>query len=93
MGVAYSQKPMVTFNEEDQGVKSGPADAIGNAVMIAEIATGEIEGVTTEDGRNAAAVPRAWVRRVNGIVWSTSDSRSGRRRIWARRCGLVQIPS
>jgi hypothetical protein len=32
-----------------------PADAIGNAVMIAKIATGEIEDITTEDGKNAAA--------------------------------------
>lgn len=31
-----------------------PADAIGNAVMIAKIATGE--DLTTEDGKNAAAV-------------------------------------
>jgi hypothetical protein len=30
-----------------------PADAIGNAVMIA---TGEIEDITTDDGKNAAAV-------------------------------------
>jgi hypothetical protein len=33
-----------------------PADAIGNAVMIAKIATGGIEDITTEDGKNAAAV-------------------------------------
>jgi hypothetical protein len=33
-----------------------PADAIGHAIMIAKIATGEIEDVTTEDGKNAAAV-------------------------------------
>ena len=33
-----------------------PADAIGNAIMIARIATGEIEDITTEDGKNAAAV-------------------------------------
>jgi hypothetical protein len=33
-----------------------PADAIGNAVMIAKIATGEIEDLTTDDGKNAAAV-------------------------------------
>jgi hypothetical protein len=33
-----------------------PADAIGNAVMIAKIATGEIEDATTDDGKNAAAV-------------------------------------
>jgi hypothetical protein len=32
------------------------ADAIGNAVMIDTIATGEIEDITTEDGKNAAAV-------------------------------------
>jgi hypothetical protein len=33
-----------------------PADAIRNAIMIAKIATGEIEDITTEDGKNAAAV-------------------------------------
>ena len=33
-----------------------PADAVGNAIMIAKIATGEIEDITTEDGKNAAAV-------------------------------------
>jgi hypothetical protein len=33
-----------------------PADAVGNAIMIARIATGEIEDITTEDGKNAAAV-------------------------------------
>jgi len=34
-----------------------PADAaIGVAVMIAKIATGEIEDITTDEGKNAAAV-------------------------------------
>jgi hypothetical protein len=33
-----------------------PADVIGAAVMIGKIATGEIEDMTTEDGKNAAAV-------------------------------------
>ena len=33
-----------------------PAGNIGNAVMIAKIATGEIEDIITEDGKNAAAV-------------------------------------
>ena len=33
-----------------------PADVNARAVMIAKIATGEIEDVTTDDGRNAAAV-------------------------------------
>ena len=33
-----------------------PADAIGNTIMIGRIATGEIEDLTTDDGKNAAAV-------------------------------------
>jgi hypothetical protein len=33
-----------------------PADVNVRAVMIAKIATGEIEDVTTEDGKNPAAV-------------------------------------
>jgi hypothetical protein len=33
-----------------------PADGIGDAIMIARIATDEIRGITTEDGKNAAAV-------------------------------------
>jgi hypothetical protein len=33
-----------------------PADVNARAVMIARIATGEIEDVTTDDGKNAAAV-------------------------------------
>jgi hypothetical protein len=33
-----------------------PADASARAVMIAKIAAGEIEDLTTEDGKNAAAV-------------------------------------
>ena len=33
-----------------------PADAIGNAIMIGRIATGEIDDPTTDDGKNSAAV-------------------------------------
>jgi hypothetical protein len=33
-----------------------PADVNARAVMIAKIATGEIDDLTTEDGKNAAAV-------------------------------------
>jgi len=33
-----------------------PADVIGAAVIAGKIATGEIEDLTTEDGKNAAAV-------------------------------------
>jgi hypothetical protein len=32
-----------------------PADVIGNAVHVMRIATGQIEDITTEDGKNAAA--------------------------------------
>jgi hypothetical protein len=32
-----------------------PADVIGSAVMIGKIVTGEIEDITTDDGKNAAA--------------------------------------
>jgi hypothetical protein len=32
-----------------------PADAIGSAIIIAKIATGETEDIITEDGKNAAA--------------------------------------
>jgi hypothetical protein len=33
-----------------------PADINARAVMIAKIATGELDDVTTDDGKNAAAV-------------------------------------
>jgi hypothetical protein len=33
-----------------------PGDVIGAAVMVGKIATGEIDDLTTEDGKNAAAV-------------------------------------
>ncbi len=33
-----------------------PGEVIGAAVMVGRIATGEIEDITTEDGKNAAAV-------------------------------------
>ena len=33
-----------------------PADVIGNTVHVMKIAAGEIEDITTDDGKNAAAV-------------------------------------
>jgi hypothetical protein len=33
-----------------------PADVVGNAVHVMRIATGQIEDITPEDGKNAAAV-------------------------------------
>ena len=33
-----------------------PADVIGDAVRVMQIATGEVEEMTTDDGKNPAAV-------------------------------------
>ena len=45
----------MTMPKGTQGRKR-PADVNARAVMIAKIATGRIEEMTTEDGKNAAAV-------------------------------------
>src|SRR5437762_12455553 len=55
-----------------------PAHAIGAAVMIAKIATGEIEDVTTNDGKNAAAVALGRMggkARAEGYCIPSADSR------------------
>jgi hypothetical protein len=53
-------------------------DAIGNAVMIARIATGKIEDITTEDGKNAAAVA---LGRMGGKARAESMSAKRRKEI------------
>jgi hypothetical protein len=55
-----------------------PADAIGNAVMIGRIATGEIEDLTTDDGKNAAAVA---LGRMGGKARAESMSAKRRKEI------------
>jgi len=55
-----------------------PADAIGSAIMIAKIATGEIDDLTTDEGKNAAAV-------VLG-----GKARAAPARTALRRCGPVK---
>jgi hypothetical protein len=55
-----------------------PADAIDNAVMIARIAAGEIEDITTEDGKNAAAVA---LGRLGGKARAESMSAKRRKEI------------
>jgi hypothetical protein len=55
-----------------------PADAIGNAVMIPRIGTGEIEDITTEDGKNAAAVA---LGRMGGKARAESMSAKRRKEI------------
>ena len=55
-----------------------PADANAHAVMIAKIATGEIEDVTTDDGKNAAAVA---LGRMGGKARAASISKRRRTEI------------
>ena len=56
-----------------------PADVnAARAVMIAKIATGEIEDVTTDDGKNAAAVA---LGRMGGKARATSISAKRRKDI------------
>ena len=52
-----------------------PGDVIGAAVMIGQIATGEIDDLTTDDGKNAAAVA---LGRMGGKA--RAESMSARRR-------------
>ena len=55
-----------------------PADANARAVMIAKIAKGEIKDVTTEDGKNAAAVA---LGRMGGKARAASMSARKRKEI------------
>ena len=55
-----------------------PADVNARAVMIAKIATGEIEDVTTEDGKNAAAVA---LGRMGGKARAAAMSKKRRKEI------------
>jgi len=55
-----------------------PADVNARAVMVGKIATGEIEGVTTDDGKNAAAVT---LGRMGGKARAASLSQRRRRQI------------
>ena len=54
------------------------ADAIDTAVMIAKIATGEIQDITTDDGKNAAAVA---LGRMGGKARAESMSAKRRKEI------------
>jgi hypothetical protein len=61
-----------------RGPKGEKRPAIGNAVMIARIATGEIEDVITADGKNAAAV---MLGRMGGKARAESMSAKRRKEI------------
>jgi len=58
----YAYRQARQFEGKNTDMPKGPrgerrhTDVNARAVMIAKIATGEIEDVTTDDGRNAAAV-------------------------------------
>jgi hypothetical protein len=58
-----------------------PADANQRAVMVARIATGEVEDVTTDDGKNAAAVA---LGRMGGKARAESISAKRRKEIAKR---------
>jgi hypothetical protein len=55
-----------------------PGDVIGAAVMVGKIATGEIEDLTTEDGKNAGAVA---LGRMGGKARAAGMSAKKRREI------------
>jgi hypothetical protein len=63
-----------------------PADVNARAVMIAKIATGEVEDVTTDGGKNAAAVAlgrmggRARAKGMSAKKRSEIASRAARKR-------------
>jgi hypothetical protein len=66
-----------------------PADVNARAVMIAKIATGEIADVTTEDGKNAAAVA---LGRLGGKARAEGMSKKRRREI-AKKAAKVRWSS
>jgi hypothetical protein len=53
--LAAKQRKVVDMPRGPKGERR-PADVNARAVLIAKIATGEVEDVTTDDGKNAAAV-------------------------------------
>jgi hypothetical protein len=72
-----------------------PADVNARAVMIARIATGELEDVVTDDGKNPAAVA---LGRMGGKARAEGMSAHKRREIakkaaakrWAKKDSLVE---
>jgi hypothetical protein len=69
-----------------RGPKGGsrPADVLGAAVMIRKIATGEINDLTTDDGKNAAAVA---LGRMGGKARAEGLSAKRRKEIAAKAAG------
>lgn len=61
-----------------------PRDVIGAAVMVGKIATGEIEDLTTENGKNAAAVA---LGRMGGKARAEGMSAKRRKEIATKAAG------
>jgi hypothetical protein len=61
-----------------------PADVIGNAVHVMRIATGEIDDLTTDDGKNAAAVA---LGRMGGKARAKGMTAKRRKEIAAKAAG------
>jgi hypothetical protein len=66
-----------------------PRDVIGNAVHVMRIATGEIEDMITDDGKNAAAVA---LGRMGGKARAAGMSAKKRRAI-AKKAAAVRWKS
>jgi hypothetical protein len=66
-----------------------PRDVIGNAVHVMRIATGQIEDVITDDGKNAAAVA---LGRMGGKARAAGMSAKKRKAI-AKRAAAVRWKS
>jgi hypothetical protein len=65
------------------------ADAIGNAVQVMRIATGEIEEKTTADGKNPVALGRQGARRWYDSQEAERDSEEGCSKTLAEITGSI----
>lgn len=75
--LAAKQRKVVAMAKGPRGERR-PADVNARAVMIGKIATGEIEDVTTDDGKNAAAVA---LGRMGGRARAAGLSKTRRKEI------------
>ena len=70
-----------------------PTDMIGAAVMIGKIATGEIDDLTTNDGKNAAAVALGRMGGGKARAEGMCLQRGGKRSLGKRRSSVGQNSS
>ena len=68
------------------------ADVNRNAVLIAKIATGEVEDITTDDGKNAAAVALGRMGRMCGKARAAGMS-AEKRKVIAKKAAASRWKS